>query len=57
MDKDVALLVSAWIETIPVPAAGSIHWVALLVSAWIETLGETISRTKNNGRTPRECVD
>ena len=37
-ERMVALLVSAWIETLNSPLCEPIMSVALLVSAWIETL-------------------
>ena len=38
--RGVALLVSAWIETVLTGALSQLDEVALLVSAWIETIGE-----------------
>ena len=38
-ERMVALLVSAWIETLNSPLCEPIMSVALLVSAWIETIG------------------
>ena len=53
----VALFVSAWIETL-IPADGdNIVLVALFVSAWIETLQGSGNSSQYLGRTLRECVD
>ena len=56
-NSDVALLVSAWIETLSVSIAKEVDYVALLVSAWIETGNGSINFEAKERRTPRECVD
>ena len=53
----VALLVSAWIETLADIHFNVISGVALLVSAWIETAKAIYILLVDPGRTPRECVD
>ena len=53
----VALLVSAWIETVLTLRFWLLTTVALLVSAWIETLHPSEILECANSRTPRECVD
>ena len=56
-EKEVALLVSAWIEI----ERGIKYWddeiVALLVSAWIEIGQVAEASFQMERRTPRECVD
>ena len=55
--EEVALLVSAWIETEDSEVRFRFRFrVALLVSAWIETTKVSHWDTAYS-RTPRECVD
>ena len=57
MNGKVALLVSAWIETVQCSHGNRKLFVALLVSAWIETTVTAMVMHAGQSRTPRECVD